>query len=583
MYRRITVVLAVLGLTGASAVAADAYPGYGNSRFDVVEHGFAAPWTTLRNGGPREVGLDPAPIDAAVRQLDEWTRSNPTVPSVGHPLMSGVVTLLAHDGVVVNRSRAGYASQYADQQGTKLPADQWVPMRDDTIFDMASISKLFTSIAVMQLVERGQVDVDAPVSRYLPEFGVNGKEPITVKQLLTHTSGLKPDLPLWRDWPDKAARVKAVMDVAPDYPAGTHYTYSDLNLITLGVLVERMTGSTLDAVVRSGITEPLRMVDTGYNPPTSKLDRIAATEYQVTPPRGMVRGQVHDENAWSLGGVAGHAGVFSTASDMAILAQAIMNGGIYAGRRVLRKDSVQAMLTDYNGAFPGNAHGLGFELDQLFYMGGLSSPATAGHTGYTGTTLVVDLRSRSIAILLSNRVHPNRGWGSINPARQVLANGLARAMALPPRHGRDYWFSSIGNATTATLSTLELPVRADSPVRVTYDAFVDSETSDHLVLESSGDGQQWNPVPVVAHGPGAPPGPTDFLAGHGHRTWWFVEATVPATPGIRLRWRFTTDPLYTGRGDAVDNIKITQGSRMLLDGEKQPSALVSLGWDRRIR
>jgi hypothetical protein len=336
-------------------------------------------------------------------------------------------------------------------------------------------------------------------------------------------------------------------------------------------------------VVRSGITEPLRMVDTGYNPPTSKLDRIAATEYQVTPPRGMVRGQVHDENAWSLGGVAGHAGVFSTASDMAILAQAIMNGGIYAGRRVLRKDSVQAMLTDYNGAFPGNAHGLGFELDQLFYMGGLSSPATAGHTGYTGTTLVVDLRSRSIAILLSNRVHPNRGWGSINRARQVLANGLARAMALPPRHGRDYWFSSIGDATTATLSTQELPVRADSPVRVTYDAFVDSENSDHLVLESSGDGQQWNPVPVVAHGPGAPPGPTDFLAGHGHRTWWFVEATVPATPGIRLRWRFTTDPLYTGRGDAVDNIKITQGSRMLLDGEKQPSALVPLGWDRRIR
>src|SRR4051812_41050796 len=212
MYRRITVVIAVLGLTGASAVAADAHPGDGNSRFDVVEHGFAAPWTTLRNGGPREVGLDPAPIDAAVRQLDEWTRSNPTVPAVGHPLMSGVVTLLAHDGVVVNRSHAGYASQYADQQGTKLPADQWVPMRDDTIFDMASISKLFTSIAVMQLVERGQVDVDAPVSRYLPEFGVNGKEPITVKQLLTHTSGLKPDLPLWRDWPDKAARVKAVMD-----------------------------------------------------------------------------------------------------------------------------------------------------------------------------------------------------------------------------------------------------------------------------------------------------------------------------------------------------------------------------------
>nr|WP_243726690.1 serine hydrolase domain-containing protein [Actinocrispum wychmicini] len=570
-----------MGVAGATAVAADAYPWH-NNRFDRPEHGFAPTWTTLHDGSPRDVGLDPGPIDASVRQIDEWTRTNPTVPAVPHPLMSGVVTMLVHDGVVVERSHAGYASQYADQQGTLLPSDQRVPMRDDTIFDMASISKLFTSIAVMQLVERGKVDVDAPVSRYLPEFGVNGKAGITVKQLLTHVSGLDADLPLWRDWPDKAARIKAVMDVAPINPPGTVYKYSDLNLITLGVMIERLTGSTLDNVVRTGITEPLRMVDTGYNPPASKLDRIAATEYQISPPRGMVRGQVHDENAWSLDGVAGHAGVFSTARDMAILGQTFLNGGIYAGRRILREDTVRAMLTDYNGAFPGNAHGLGFELDQMFYMGGLSGPVTAGHTGYTGTTLVVDLASRSIAILLSNRVHPNRGWGSINPAREALATGLARALAVPPRHGRDYWFTGIGNSTTATLSTQELAA-GDSPIRVTFDTFVDSESTDHLVLESSNDGVRWQSVAVVAHGPGAPPGSTDWLAGHGHRTWWFVEATVPPTPKIRFRWRLTTDRLYTGRGDGVDNIKITQGSRTLLDGEKQPTVLDSQGWDRRIR
>jgi CubicO group peptidase (beta-lactamase class C family) len=580
MLRRAMVILTVLGVAAGSAVAADAHSD-GTGRFDQPMNGFAAPWTTLRDGTPRQAGLDPQPIDAALRQIDEWTRTN-TNPAIPHPLMSGAVTLLVHDGMVVSRSATGYALQYSDQSGTQLPPEQRVAMRTDTIFDMASISKLFTSITVMQLVERGQVDVDAPVSRYLPEFGVNGKAGITVKQLLTHISGLAAGLPLWRDWPDKPSRIKAVMDVASESTPGTKYLYSDLNLIVLGVLVERLTGSTLDNVVRKWITEPLGLVDTGYNPPLSKLDRIAATEYEASPPRGMVRGQVHDENAWSLGGVAGHAGVFSTAADMAVLGQTFVNGGIYAHKRILREDSVRRMLTDYLPDFPGNAHGLGFELDRMFYMGALSSPATAGHTGYTGTTFVVDLESRSVAILLTNRVHPNRGWGSINPARQALATGLAKAMAVRPRHGRDSWYTGIGDQSTATLSTQELSGR-NSPIRVTFDAFIDTESTDHLVLESSGDGVQWQAVALRARGPGAPAGQPLWLAGHGHRTWWFVTAEVPGVPKIRLRWRLTTDASYTGRGVNLDNIKITQGSRTLLDGEKQPTALVSQAWDRRIR
>jgi CubicO group peptidase (beta-lactamase class C family) len=580
MFRRAAVLLAVIGVVGSTAVAADAHNS-DSGRFDRPEVGFAAPWTTLHDGNPRQAGLDKAPIDAALSQIDEWTRTNPD-PKVGHPLMSGAVTLLAHDGVIVSRAATGYAVQYADQQGTKLPADQQVPMRNDTIFDMASISKLFTSVVVMQLVERGKVDVDAPVSRYLPEFANNGKETITIKQLLTHVSGFPSGLPLWRDWPDKAARIQAVMDAKLQNPPGSTYLYSDLNLITLGVLAERLTGSTLDQLVAKGITQPLGMVDTGYNPPASKLDRIAATEYEAVPARGMVRGQVHDENSWALGGVAGHAGVFSTASDLAILAQTVMNGGIYHGRRILREDTVRSMLVNYTTDFPGNAHGLGFELDRMFYMGALSSPRTAGHTGYTGTTLVVDLESRSFAILLSNRVHPNRNWGSINPAREALATGLAKALAVKPRAGRDAWYTGIGNSSTATLSTRELTTR-NSPIRVRFDTFVDSESTDHLVLESSSDGLQWQAVTVVARGPGAPPQPATWLAGHGHRTWWFVSAEVPGTPKIRFRWRLTTDTLYTGRGVSVDNIKITEGSRVLLDGEKQPGALDSLAWDRRIR
>ena len=215
-------------------------------------------------------------------------------------------------------------------------------------------------------------------------------------------------------------------------------------------------------------------------------------------------------------------------------------------------------------------------------MGALSGPRTAGHTGFTGTTLVIDPQSRSIAILLSNRVHVSRTWGTINPAREMLATALAKAMAVRPRQGRDAWYSGIGNSDTATLSTRELRAR-DSTIQVAFDTFVDSEVSDQLVLESSGDGVQWQTVPVTARGPGAPGGENSFLSGSGHRTWWNVRATLTGSDTTRLRWRFSTDRLYTGRGVLLDNIKITQGSQVLLDGEKQPTTLVAQGWDRRIR
>jgi hypothetical protein len=150
-----------------------------------------------------------------------------------------------------------------------------------------------------------------------------------------------------------------------------------------------------------------------------------------------------------------------------------------------------------------------------------------------------------------------------------------------PRHG-DAWYTGIGDASTATLSTRELDPRGSS-VRVEFDAFVDTESTDRLVLESSGDGVQWQAVQVTARGPGAPVGDTPTLSGSGHRTWWSVRGEVTAADKIWFRWRFTTDARYTGRGVSLDNIKITQGSRVLLDGEKQPAALDSQAWNRRIR
>jgi CubicO group peptidase (beta-lactamase class C family) len=578
MYRfaRVVVLALVVAVTaGASVSVADPRV---TGRFDQPRTGYAR--AVLRDGPPQSVGLDPGPIDAALTRIDEWTRKNYD-PKLTVPLYSGAVSLLAHDGVVVSRRTAGYAVRYADGAGTELPADQKVPMRPDTIFDMASVSKLFTSIAVMQLVEAGEVDTGEPVATYLPEFGVNGKESITVGQLLTHTSGLVSWLPLWSAYPDVPSRIKAVLDVAPRTTPGTNYEYSDLNLITLGVLIERVTGKDLDEVVAERITEPLGMVDTGYNPPASKLDRIAATEFQSSPGRGMIRGSVHDENAWSLGGVAGHAGVFSTAGDMAVLAQTVLNGGTYRGQRIMRPETVTAMLANHNTDFPGRDHGFGFELNQMWYMGGLAGPRTAGHTGYTGTDVVIDPASRSFAILLTNRVHPSRSWGSINIARETLCGGLAKALAVLPRHGRDSWYSGIGDASSASLSTVLL--RPSGPVRVNFDAFLDTERTDRLVFEATTDGVTWAEVPVSARGRGAPDETVNSLTGNGHRAWWRVEARLPYAAEITLRWRFTTDARYTGRGVHLDQILVTDRGRTLLNGEKEPHKLHPEGWQQRSR
>src|SRR4051812_25263290 len=581
MFRRTALSVAALAVlatvtTAASAtVSAEPHDGGVTGRFDRPQDGYAPARTVLRTGEPRSVGLDPAPIDDALAKIDGWTRPD---PASGHPLFSGAVGLLAHDGVVVERATAGYALRYADAAGTELPDADKVPMRTNTIFDMASVSKLFTSVIVMQLVERGQVDTDAPVATYLPEFGVNGKESITVAQLLTHTSGLVSWLPLWSAYPDAPSRIKAVMDVAPHNPPGSTYEYSDLNLITLGVMVERLTGKTLDTLVAERITGPLHMVDTGYNPPASKLNRIAATEFEANPPRGMVRGSVHDENAWSLGGVAGHAGVFSTASDMAVLAQTILNGGSYRGHRILGQETVRQLLTNYNQQFPDDSHGLGFELDQPWYMGALASPVTAGHTGFTGTTLVIDPESRSFAILLTNRVHPTRSWGSINTARQVWATSLARAMAVRPAAGKDAWTSTLGNASVATLSTRPFTTHSDQ-ARVSFYAFVDTEGStDPLQLQATTDGVNWQPIALSVSGPGAPSGDVTSLSGHGHRAWWKAAGTLPLGASVSLRWRYSTDPSYTGRGVSVDGVKVTESGRSLLDGERDPAVFVAEGW-----
>jgi CubicO group peptidase (beta-lactamase class C family) len=573
--------LASVGMTAPNAAATSQPAGQGpwTGRFDQVQQDFAPAWTTLRPGSPQQAGLDPAPIDQALQEIQNWTTNNPTS---GHPMFSGAVTLLAHDGVVVARQSAGYALRYADQQGDPLPTDQQIPMRPDTIFDLASLSKLFTSIVAMQQIQAGKLDVDATVASYLPEFASNGKGSITIRQLLTHTSGLPadPSPALWT-YPDMASRIKAILDTAPQYPAGSTYLYSDLNMLTLQQVLQTITGTPLDVLVRDGITAPLGMHDTMYNPPASLRPRIAAEEYEQgpgEPQRGLVWGSVHDENAWAMGGIAGHAGVFSTVDDIAVLAQTILNGGIYRGRRILSPESVTEMMTNYNQNFPGDSHGLGFELDQRWYMGGLDSPRTAGHTGYTGTSIVIDPESRSFAVLFTNRVHPTRNWGSTNPSRRAVGDALAHAMAVRSPVGPMSWYSGIGDASSATLSTPTLTPR-DGTVSLSYDTFVDTESGyDFVTLQSSTNGANWQAVPVQVTGPGAPTGPVTTLSG-GDRAWWRVTANVPAgSGGIQFRWLYTTDSANTGRGVNIAGLRVSDGQGVLLDGQRHPTELTGNGW-----
>lgn len=581
MRRRGAVVGAVVAgmlLSGSPALSAadptdDRHPVTG--RFDVVYSGFAPSGTVLSEERAARLRLDPAPIQQAWDKVDAYAQPTEADPT---PMYSSAVGLMGHQGRIVSQHVVGEALQYADGQGTLLPEGERIAARLDTIYDMASVTKLFTSILVMQLVEQGEIDLDTPYAHYVPEFGNHGKEAITVRQMLTHTSGLVAWLPLWSQYPDKDSRLQAVMETTPTAAPGTQYTYSDLNLISLGVLAERTTGTSLDALLQQRIAEPLGMLDTGYNPDPSLRPRIAATEFQQSPDRGMVWGEVHDENAWSLGGVAGHAGVFSTASDMAVLAQTMLNGGAYDGARILQPESVTAMITDENAEFPGDAHGLGFELNQMWYMSGLASQRTAGHTGYTGTSLVIDIQSRSFAVLLTNRVHPNRTWGSNNPARRSVTDGLAEALAVQPRKGSTAWS---GGSTDNAEHTLQLSLPPGGAT-LRFDVFADNEPTDTFTLESSGDdGVTWEPLPwsVTTQTPdGSRTVATDgSWNNQGERAWGEARATLPSEAHL-IRWRYTTDSNTRGRGVFVDDVRIMDGDQVVFDGERRPQGFIADGF-----
>ncbi|GAA2771218.1 serine hydrolase domain-containing protein [Streptomyces showdoensis] len=544
--------------------------------------------TTLRHGSAARAGLLPEHLDRLVADAESFLLPP---PGARHPWYAGAVLLAGRGGTVALHRPIGMAVRYAaydekTDSGVELPADRQIPMTGDTVFDLASVSKLFTSILAVQQIERGALELSERVTAYLPEFGGGGKGDITVRQLLTHTSGFRAWIPLYEE-PTREGRLRRLWNEVPAHPPGTAYLYSDLNLITLQLILEGITGRPLDELLRTEITAPLGMRRTRFNPPPSWRPSIAATEDARAPwsglDRGMVWGEVHDENAYGMGGVAGHAGVFSTAWDLAVLARTLLNGGAYGDARILSPASVELMFTDFNTAFPGDEHGLGFELYQHWYMGALATPRTAGHTGFTGTSVVLDPTTDAFLVVLGNSVHPVRSWRSGSAPRVAAADHLARAVPVRPAHGRTAWFSGMANDTTATLTLPAVPHTA----RLSCALWWDTEPgTDAAHLESSPDGgTTWHPLPFTTAGDTPGPHPTGTVTGWSGRTWHTVTADLPeAGPsGTRLRWRCTTDRRYVGRGVYVDALRVLDPTGRPVFDEARPAdgaRIEASGWVR---
>ena len=342
--------------------------------------------------------------------------------------LPGAVVLVWHRGETVYRKAFG--------QRSVTPVSE--AMTSDTIFDLASLTKVVaTAPAVMMLVEGGRVRLRDPVARYIPGFDRHGKDRITVEHLLTHTSGLRPDFPLEREFQGSATAVTLAIDERPVDPPGTRVVYSDINFIVLAEIVARVSGEPFDQFVERRLLRPLGMNETGFLPTRDKGLRIAPTE-SCRPlgwPCGdvagasMLRGTVHDPTARRMGGVAGHAGLFGTADDLARFGAMLLAGGALDDVRVLAPLTVARMTRPATPPGMADQRGLGWDIGSRYSSnrGDLFSAGSYGHTGFTGTSIWIDPATQTVVVFLSNRVHPN-GSGDVVALRGRVATLAAAAV-----------------------------------------------------------------------------------------------------------------------------------------------------------
>ena len=339
----------------------------------------------------------------------------------------GAVVIVGHNGKIIFRKAYGMRSLEPTRER----------MTENTIFDMASLTKpLMTATAVMQLYQEGRFRLDDPVSEYLPAFAANGKQDITIRQLLTHYSGLPPDVSLEDTWSGKEEGLRRAFASVPMTPAGVQFRYSDINFIVLGALVEKLSGLTLDEYANKYIIAPLRLKHTRFLPPASWRPLIAPTQYDEHGV--MLRGVVHDPTSRRMGGVAGHAGLFSCADDVAVYAQNLLDR--LAGRPSrfpLRRITLEKMTTPGQPATGTSLRGLGWDIESPYSSnrGELFPVGSFGHTGFTGTSLWIDPVSDTYVVILTNAVHPHGPTG-INRLRGEIATVAAVAVGVVPDDGK---------------------------------------------------------------------------------------------------------------------------------------------------
>jgi len=360
----------------------------------------------------------------------------------------GAVLVVGHNGKVI----------YRKAYGNRALEPRREPMTLETIFDLASLTKVVaTTTAVMKLVEQGKVRLNDPVAKYLPEFAQNGKEDISVRQLLTHYSGLAPDLDLKTAWDGKEKAYQMAFAETPEAPPGSRFSYSDVNFIVLGALVERVSGETLDEYCERRIFAPLKMMHTRFTPPAAWRSKIAPTQYDEN--EHMLRGAVHDPTARRMGGVAGHAGLFSTADDLATFSQALLNGG----GGVLSTPSVEKMTRPEQPPSAPVLRGFGWDIDSPFSSnrGDLLPVGSYGHTGFTGTSMWIDATTQTYIILLTNAVHP-RGKENAIALRSKVATAVAAALPLTASDKEALRWKSITGYNEAQSAARRMSVRNGS-------------------------------------------------------------------------------------------------------------------------
>ncbi|HTS65926.1 MAG TPA: exo-beta-N-acetylmuramidase NamZ domain-containing protein [Candidatus Acidoferrales bacterium] len=354
--------------------------------------------------------FSPAPaVDDAINQ------------AIAQGRLPGAVLFVGHNSQVV----------YRKAYGRRALVPRVEDMTLDTIFDCASLTKVIaTTSSLMKLFEQGKFRLNDRITDYIPEF-MDGKSDITIRNLFTHFSGLQPDVPLKDPWNGYETGIKLACTFKPAGPPATRYVYSDINFILLGELVHRLSGKMLNEYARDNIFQPLGMKDTMFQPPSSLIPRIAPTERWPVKTGPPLRGIVHDPTARNMGGVAGHAGLFSTAADLSRFAQMMLNGGELDGVRLFSPLTVAKFTEPQSPPDQAILRGLGWDIDSPHSgnRGELFPIGSFGHTGFTGTSIWIDPSTRSYLILLANSVHPDQR-PALTPLRGKIATIVAAGVGL---------------------------------------------------------------------------------------------------------------------------------------------------------